>query len=66
MSMASSSILGRDRARAWESCRRHVRNAAVYALRSFDQETIETREDSADEAARFHRFRIRYPAVKSN
>jgi GntR family transcriptional regulator, trigonelline degradation regulator len=33
-------ILGRDPARAWETCRTHVRNAAVYALQSFDQETL--------------------------
>jgi hypothetical protein len=33
-------ILGRDPARAWETCRTHVRNAAVYALKSFDQETL--------------------------
>ena len=40
MEAIMEAILGRDPARAWETSRRHVRNTAVYALQSFDQETL--------------------------
>jgi len=40
MEAIMEAILCRDPARAWETSRRHVRNAAVYALKSFDQETL--------------------------
>src|SRR5258707_6503781 len=40
--------------RACETCRRHVRNAAVYALKSFDQETSRSAKPTSEQSIHGH------------